>query len=70
MTYTFKLGPEMAWAVAVAAVVAVLQVLVEFDPSAITDWRAWAIALGASAVRAAAGAAIAIFMGRAGKPEQ
>ena len=60
MTYDFKLWEEAAWAALVAAAIQLLMVLVGFDPAAVTDWRSWAIALGAGLVRAAAGAAIAV----------
>ncbi len=61
MTYEFKSWPELGWAVAVAGAVAVLTSLAEFDPGAIADWRTWFVALAAAAVRAAAGAAIAVL---------
>lgn len=54
--YEFKRLQEYAWAGIVAALVFGLQVLVEFDPDKVTDWKAWAIALGAGMVRAVAGA--------------
>lgn len=55
MTYDFKGAQELAWGAAVAAATYLLTVLVTFDPETITDWRAWAIALGAGTVRAVAG---------------
>ena len=54
--YDFKPIEEIAWLALVAAAVAVLQIVVRADPVTIVDWRAWAIALGAAAVRAAAAA--------------
>lgn len=57
--YDFKIAQETAWVAAVAAGVAVLQVLKEFDPAIVTDWRTWAVALGAGMVRAAAAAVLA-----------
>ncbi len=57
--YDFKPLEELWWAALVAAVVASLQVVVSSDPAAVTDWRAWTIALAAAAVRAAAGAMLA-----------
>ena len=63
MTYVFKAKQELIWGVAIAAAVSVLQVLSDFEPSKIVSWQTWAIALGAGAVRAAAGAALA-FMSR------
>lgn len=59
MRYEWKMAPELAWIAAVAAGVAALQVLEQFDPAAIHDWRMWGVALGAGAVRAAAGALLA-----------
>ena len=56
MTYEFKRWDELAWAALVAAAVAVLQVLAAFDPAKVSDWRLWAVSLGAGALRAAAGA--------------
>ena len=57
----FKLLEEVAWFAFVAAGIAVLEILVRFDPQAITNWETWAISLGGSALRAAAAAAIARF---------
>jgi hypothetical protein len=57
--YEFKSLEELAWFVLVAAATVLFQVLAEFDPSTIEDWRTWFIALGAAMVRAAAGAALA-----------
>ncbi len=57
MRYDWKLLPELYWGVAIAASLVLLQALVTFDPEAITDWRVWGVALGAT-IRAAAGAAI------------
>lgn len=59
MHYTFKLGPEVAWAVAVAVATVVLTELVTFDEATLTDPIAWGSALLAASVRAAAGAALA-----------
>lgn len=58
MKYDFKSLQELGWFVAVAVGTALVQALVAFDPDAITDWRAWLVAIGAGAVRAAAGAVI------------
>lgn len=56
--YDFKMAPEIAWIAAVAAGVFALQVAAEFDPTTVTDWRTWAVALGSGAVRAAAAAVL------------
>ena len=60
MTYTFK-PVELFWAALTAVVTVVLQALITFDPAEITDWRLWAIGIGAGAVRAAAAALIVFF---------
>ena len=60
MTYDFEKAKEAGWFVATAAGIAVATVLVDFDPARITDWRAWAIGIAGAAVRAAAGAILAI----------
>lgn len=57
-SYSFKVTAEFWWFVFVTAVVSVLQVLVVFDPAKVADWKTWVIALGAGALRAAAGAAL------------
>ena len=62
--YEFKKVQELGWAVLVAAMTTALQVLVASDLVAITDWRAWAVSLGAAVTRAAAGAALAILTRR------
>jgi hypothetical protein len=41
------------------ALLAAFQVLVNFDPATINDWRAWAIALGGGVVRQVASGAVA-----------
>ncbi len=58
MTYNFKPLAELGWFVIVAIVTQVMQILVDFDPTLVTDWRAWLVALGAAAVRALAGAVL------------
>ncbi len=61
MEYRFVVVREAAWAAFVAVMTVVLQAFVTFDPDAITDWRAWAIALAAAGVRAGAAAVLAGF---------
>lgn len=61
MDYRFVVMREAAWAAFVAVALVVLQALVEFDPAVITDWRAWAISLGAAGLRAGAAAVLAAF---------
>ena len=64
-TYDFKPTSEFFWFLFVTALVQSFQVLKDFDPATITDWKAWAIALGAGAVRAVAGAALGWITKRA-----
>lgn len=61
MDYRFVVVREAAWAAFVAVMLVVLQALVEFDPTVITDWGSWAIALAAAGVRGAAAAVLAGF---------
>jgi hypothetical protein len=53
--YHFRPTTEFGWFLAVTAIVFLLQAFVSFDPAKITDWHAWAVALGAGLVRAVAG---------------
>ena len=64
MNYNFLWAQELAWAALVAASTAVMQALTEFDPAVITDYRFWAISLGAGVVRATA-AGLLVAMARA-----
>lgn len=59
MAYNFKAYEEAIWFVIVTAGIQVAQVLVDFDPEVITDWKAWVIALAGGVVRAVAAAIIA-----------
>lgn len=61
MEYTYKLYPELLWAVAVALIAFLAQIFVVFDPSAIDNWEAWATAFFAGAARAAAAAVLAFL---------
>lgn len=58
MTYRFKPLPELYWSVVTAAATVLLLELVGLNPDRVTDWRGWAVALGAAVIRAAAGAAL------------
>jgi len=53
--YQFKLIEEALWFGLVSAGLFFLTMLVKFDPETVTDWRAWAIALGGGLIRAFAG---------------
>ena len=59
MGYNFKPTAEFWWFVLVTFATAILTQLVSFDPGQITDWRVWAVSLGAGGVRAVAGAVVA-----------
>lgn len=61
MKYEWKRAEEAAWVAAVAAGIALLEVLVRFDAEAVTDYKLWAVSLGGSMIRAAAGAAMAFI---------
>lgn len=61
MDYRFVVVREAAWAAFVAVMLVILQAFVEFDPGVITDWTAWAVAIGAAGVRAGAAAVLAGF---------
>jgi len=56
--YVFKAAPELAWSLIVSMSTVLLLALLQFDPTTITDWKTWAIGLGAGAVRAGAGATL------------
>jgi hypothetical protein len=59
MTYNFKIVEEAAWAVLVSvAVFALTEIAGHQD---FGDWKAWLPVLGSGCVRAAAGAALAVF---------
>jgi len=62
MQYEFKVLPEVLWAALVGAGTAGLEILIHFDPEVIADWETWAIASGAALVRAAAAAALPVFI--------
>lgn len=59
--YNLKLREELVWGLIVAVTTYLLQVLVEFKPEIISDWRAWGIALAAGMVRAGAAALLVII---------
>jgi len=59
--YGYKRVAEAGWFAFVAIAVVILEALIKFNPDAIQDWKAWGIAIGAGAVRAAAGALLAVF---------
>lgn len=61
MHYQFNIGKEAIWFIAVTVIVAVALHFVQFQPSEIDDWATWAVGIGAAAVRALAGAVIAVL---------
>jgi len=66
MTYELKKAEEIGWAALIGAGIFGLEMLVRFDASTITDWKAWAVALGGGMLRAAAGAVLAKTTGPRG----
>lgn len=59
MDYEFKIRPEVIWAVAIAVLTPLMAALATFDPETITDYRVWALGVGAAMVRALGGAVLA-----------
>jgi len=59
VTYNFKVIQEAAWAIFIAVAVFALTELAGHADFA--DWKAWLPVLGAGCLRAAAGAALAVF---------
>ena len=53
-----QLKHALVWGAVSAVDVTVLQALVTFDPASITDPKAWAVGLGAAAIRSGAQAAL------------
>ncbi len=66
MKYEFKVAQEAAFAFAVGAGTALIQIAVTFDPATITDWSTWAVASGAAVLRAGAAMTLPILI-RVGK---
>lgn len=60
MKYVWKQKEEALWLVATAVGVVALQAMATFDPTTITDYKAWAAGIGAAAVRAAGGALLSL----------
>ena len=60
-SYVFKSAPELMWSVIVSMSTVLLLALAQLDPSAIVDWKTWAVGIGAGAVRAGAGAVLDWF---------
>lgn len=58
MSYDFKRLPELGWAVGIAIALVLFQVLVDFDPETVENWKTWAVAVGAAGTRAAGAAGL------------
>lgn len=61
--YRFRIGPELFWIIVTAAVIALAQVLLTFQPESVADWRLWAVSLLGAVARAVAAAVIAALSG-------
>ena len=59
--YNFRLVAELLMAGLVAGCIFVLEILVQFDPTVITDWKEWLDNIGGGLVRAVAGGALAFW---------
>ena len=66
MAYEFKVGQEVAWAFAIGAFTAFIQIAVTFDPATIAEWSVWAAASGAAVLRAGAAMTLPVLL-RVGK---
>lgn len=62
--YNAKLFQETLWAVVVAVIIAVAELLMGLHPEEIADWRTWAIIAVGSLARAA-GIAVLAAIGKA-----
>ena len=60
MTYDFKVLPELGWALAIGAAIALFEIFVVFEPEAITDWETWGISGVGAVLRSAAIAGLAV----------
>jgi hypothetical protein len=59
MHYRFRVAEELFWFLVVFVGIALMEVLISFDPNEITDWRFYAKALAGAAVRAIAAGILA-----------
>lgn len=62
--YQFYLSRELIWAALTGAGVATAQILVDFQPETIADWRMWAVA-GVGAIVRAVGVSVLASLGKA-----
>ena len=56
--YKFKATEEIGWAILTGVVIFAFQILSDFDPSTITNWETWGVAVAGGAVRAGAAAGL------------
>ena len=56
--YKFKATEEIGWAILTGVVIFAFEVLSNFDPSTVADWRVWGVAVAGGAVRAGAAAGL------------
>lgn len=63
--YNFRLAPEAMWLLLNTILGAILVSLISTDFAAVSDWKAWAIGFGLSALRTALGAILAAATGGA-----
>ncbi len=66
MSYEFKITQEAAWAFAVGAGAAIMQIAVTFDPETVANWQVWAVASATAILRAGAAMTLPILL-RVGK---
>ena len=66
MKYELKIGQEVAWAFAIGAFTAFIQIAISFDPTTITEWGTWVAASGAAVLRAGAAMTLPVLL-RVGK---
>ena len=61
MTYTYKMLPELGWAVLIGIVVVVAEALLVFDETVFTEWESWAVALAAAVARSVGASLLNVF---------
>ena len=62
--YQVRLSQELIWAVLTGAGIAFAQILVDFQPETVTDWKLWAVA-GVGAIIRAIGVSVLAAIGKA-----
>jgi hypothetical protein len=61
MRYDFKAVEEIGWAMAVGGGIFIFEILSQFEPETVTDWKTWAVSIGGGLVRAAFAAGLVVF---------